>query len=144
MGEGSKFDADSQAIDDFGTGYSSMSLIKQFPIDTIKVDQSFIREIPTDADDRAITEAIIGLGKALNLTIVAEGVETPEQEKFLREHSCDEIQGYIFSTPIPGDDFVSFLAQHNLSQLEEQAAKGRLLGCIEKKDAPAAAGIEKV
>jgi diguanylate cyclase (GGDEF)-like protein len=114
------------AIDDFGTGYSSMSLIKQFPIDTIKVDQSFIREIPTDPDDRAITEAIIALGKALDLTIVAEGVETQEQEKFLREHACDEIQGYIFSTPIPGDDFVTFLARHNLSLLEAQAAKARL------------------
>src|SRR4029077_6492 len=81
------------SIDDFGTGYSSMSLIKQFPIDTIKVDRSFVRDLPIDANDRAITKTVIALGKALDLTIVAEGVETPAQEEFLREQRCDEIQG---------------------------------------------------
>jgi diguanylate cyclase (GGDEF)-like protein len=78
------------SIDDFGTGYSSMSLIKQFPIDTIKVDRSFVRDLPIDANDRAITKTVIALGKALDLTIVAEGVETPAQEEFLREQHCDE------------------------------------------------------
>jgi diguanylate cyclase (GGDEF)-like protein len=113
------------AIDDFGTGYSSMSLIKLFPIDTIKVDRSFVRDLMTDADDRAITEAIIALGKALRLRIIAEGVETKEQETFLREHACDEIQGYLFSEPIPAEAFRAFVAEHYVSQLKTRAAEGR-------------------
>jgi diguanylate cyclase (GGDEF)-like protein len=113
------------AIDDFGTGYSSMSLLKLFPIDTIKIDQSFVRDLLTDADDRAITEAIIALAKALQLRIIAEGVETKEQEAFLREHACDEIQGYLFSEPIPADAFQVFVAQHHVSELKRRAAEGR-------------------
>ena len=75
------------AIDDFGTGYSSMSLMKQFPIDTIKIDRSFVRDLPQDSEDQAIAQAIIGMGKALGMTVVAEGVETVEQQAFLREQS---------------------------------------------------------
>jgi len=97
------------AIDDFGVGYSSLSHLKRFPIDTLKVDQSFIRDIPQDPDDKAITEAIIAMGKSLNLTVVAEGVETLEQETFLREHACDETQGYYFSRPIASDQFAELL-----------------------------------
>src|SRR5271169_6380367 len=89
------------AIDDFGTGYSSMSLMKQFPIDTIKIDRSFVRDLPEDCQDQAIAQAIISMGKALGMTIVAEGVETPEQHTFLRHHGCDEMQGYLFSKPLP-------------------------------------------
>jgi diguanylate cyclase (GGDEF)-like protein len=89
------------AIDDFGTGYSSMSLMKQFPIDTIKIDRSFVRDLPDDSEDRAIAQAIISMGKALGLTVVAEGVETAEQETFLRDHACDEMQGFLFSKPLP-------------------------------------------
>jgi EAL domain-containing protein (putative c-di-GMP-specific phosphodiesterase class I) len=89
------------AIDDFGTGYSSMSLMKRFPVDTIKIDRSFVRELPEDSEDKAISQAIINLGKALGLTIVAEGVETVEQETFLRQQGCDEMQGYLFSKPVP-------------------------------------------
>ena len=89
------------AIDDFGTGYSSMSLMKQFPIDTIKIDRSFIRDLPVDSEDQAIAQAIISMGKALGMTVVAEGVETPEQQAFLRSHACDEMQGFLFSKPLP-------------------------------------------
>ena len=89
------------AIDDFGTGYSSMSLMKQFPIDTIKIDRSFVRDLPRDSEDQAIAQAIISMGKALGMTVVAEGVETAEQQAFLRSHGCDEMQGYLFSKPLP-------------------------------------------
>jgi EAL domain-containing protein (putative c-di-GMP-specific phosphodiesterase class I) len=89
------------AIDDFGTGYSSMSLMKQFPIDTIKIDRSFVRDLANDLEDQAITQAIISMGKALGMTVVAEGVETVEQQAFLRRHACDEMQGYLFAKPMP-------------------------------------------
>ena len=113
------------SIDDFGTGYSSMSLIKQFPIDTIKVDRSFVRDLPIDANDRAITKTVIALGKALNLTIVAEGVETPAQEAFLRDQHCDEIQGFLFTKPLAGDDFAVFAREHGIATLKAQAARSR-------------------
>jgi EAL domain-containing protein (putative c-di-GMP-specific phosphodiesterase class I) len=100
------------AIDDFGTGYSSLAQLKRFPIDTLKVDRSFIRDIPKDSEDRAITKAIIAMGKSLSLTIVAEGVETKEQEAFLRAHACDEMQGYYFSRPIAPDSFAELLRRH--------------------------------
>ena len=100
------------AIDDFGTGYSSLAQIKRFPIDTLKVDRSFIREIPKDSEDKAITKAIIAMGKTLSLTVVAEGVETEEQETFLREHACDEMQGYYFSKPVSAEDFGALLRTH--------------------------------
>src|SRR5258706_14206407 len=100
------------AIDDFGTGYSSLAQIKRFPIDTLKIDRSFIREIPTDAEDKAITEAIIAMGKTLSLTVVAEGVETEAQATFLREHACDEMQGYYFSKPVPPEQFAELLRLH--------------------------------
>jgi diguanylate cyclase (GGDEF)-like protein len=89
------------AIDDFGTGYSSMSLMKKFPIDTIKIDRSFVLDLADSAEDRAIATAIINMGKALELTVVAEGVETEEQDAFLRGRECDEVQGYLFSKPVP-------------------------------------------
>ncbi len=106
------------AIDDFGTGYSSMSMLKRFPIDTIKIDRSFVRELPDNSEDRAIARAIIDIGKALALTIVAEGVETIEQDRFLREHGCDEIQGYLFSKPVPHGDIARLL---QLTQLHQPA-----------------------
>jgi diguanylate cyclase (GGDEF)-like protein len=97
------------AIDDFGTGYSSMSLMKQFPIDTIKIDRSFVRDIADNAEDRAIATAIISMGKALGLTVVAEGVETSEQDAFLRRNECDELQGYLFSKPVPANEIPPML-----------------------------------
>jgi len=101
------------AIDDFGTGYSSLAHLKRFPIDTLKVDRSFIREVPNDAEDRAIAEAIIAMGKTLSLTVVAEGVETPEQQAFLSDRQCDEMQGYHFSTPVAAQDFAELLRSHS-------------------------------
>jgi diguanylate cyclase (GGDEF)-like protein len=97
------------AIDDFGTGYSSLSQVKNFPVDTLKVDRSFIRNILSNSEDKAITEAIIAMGKTLSLTVVAEGVETQEQMNFLQERSCDEIQGYYFSKPVLPDRFADLL-----------------------------------
>ena len=102
------------AIDDFGTGYSSMSLMKKFPVDTIKIDRSFVQDLPHDAEDRAIAEAIIGMGKALGLTVVAEGVETVEQAAFLRDHGCDEMQGYLFSKPVPAESLPDVLCSARL------------------------------
>lgn len=89
------------SLDDFGTGYSSLSNLKRFSIDTIKVDRSFIRELPANEEDRAITDAVIAMGKSLNMTIVAEGVETQGQIDFLKAHDCDECQGYYFSKAVP-------------------------------------------
>ena len=100
------------AIDDFGTGYSSLAQLKQFPIDTLKVDRSFIRDIPSNAEDKAITEAIISMGRTLGVTVVAEGVETAEQQAFLSSRSCDEMQGYYFSKPSHPDRFASLLRKH--------------------------------
>jgi len=98
------------AIDDFGTGYSSLSQLKRFPIDTLKVDRSFVRDIPHNAEDKAITEAIIALGKALGVTVVAEGVETAQQHEFLRLNACDEMQGFYFSRPCHPDALAELLA----------------------------------
>ena len=110
------------SIDDFGTGYSSMSLIKQLPVDALKIDRSFVRGIARDADDKAIAEAIIALGRALDLTVVAEGVETSEQEAVLRAHHCDEIQGFLVSKPIPAEEFAAFLANRAIAELKAVTA----------------------
>jgi EAL domain-containing protein (putative c-di-GMP-specific phosphodiesterase class I) len=97
------------AIDDFGTGYSSLSNLKRFPIDTIKVDRSFVRELPGDPESRGITEAIIEMARVLSMTVIAEGVETREQAEYLREQACDEFQGFYFSKPVPAAEFVKML-----------------------------------
>jgi diguanylate cyclase (GGDEF)-like protein len=100
------------ALDDFGVGYSSLAHIRRYPIDTLKVDRSFIRDLEDNAEDRGITEAIIAMGKTLSLTVIAEGVETPAQEAFLRDHACDQMQGYYFNRPVPHDQFADFLRQY--------------------------------
>lgn len=103
------------AIDDFGTGYSSLAQIKNFPINTLKVDRSFIRNLPQDTDNKAITEAVIFMGKSLKLKVVAEGVETREQAKFLKDQICDEMQGFYFSKPIGPDGFADLLRENSVS-----------------------------
>ncbi len=92
------------SIDDFGTGYSSLNYIKRFPVNALKIDQSFVRELLTSPEDSAITTSVVLMGKSLNLTVVAEGVETRSQLEFLRALECDEAQGYLFSRPVPAQE----------------------------------------
>ena len=97
------------SIDDFGTGYSSLSYLKRFPIDTIKIDKSFIHDVTTNEDDATISHAIIGLANSLRLKVIAEGVETRDQLVFLREHQCCDAQGYFFSRPLPAETITTLL-----------------------------------
>jgi EAL domain-containing protein (putative c-di-GMP-specific phosphodiesterase class I) len=97
------------AIDDFGTGYSSLSYLKRLPIDKLKIDQSFVKDIPTDKDDMAIVETIIALSKSLKLEVIAEGVENEAQRDFLIEHDCLNIQGYYYSRPVSGEEIEKML-----------------------------------
>lgn len=106
------------AIDDFGTGYSSLSQLKHFPIDTLKIDRSFIRNVPVNSEDKAITHAIIAMGETLGFVVVAEGVETIEQMDYLKGQACDEMQGFYFSKPIVPEEF-ALLLQKQCNTLTE-------------------------
>ena len=99
------------AIDDFGTGYSNLSYLSRFPIDSLKIDRSFVSEVATDQQHALLAKAVISLGHSLRLKVVAEGVETAEQLDFLRHHGCDEVQGYFFSKPVPPEEFTRMLAR---------------------------------
>ena len=105
------------AVDDFGTGYSSLNYLRQFPIDTLKIDRSFIKDITTISEDSAITAAIIAMAHRLHLNVIAEGVETEEQLAFLKDYGCDEIQGHLFCEPMPLDEITRFMEENSTSNL---------------------------
>jgi EAL domain-containing protein (putative c-di-GMP-specific phosphodiesterase class I) len=111
------------AIDDFGTGYSSLSYLRQFPVTKLKIDRSFIQDIQDNPDDAAITTAIVGMARVLNLKVIAEGVENEAQLSFLKEHKCDEVQGYYFSRPLNALKVESFLRNFQMSRDEETLVK---------------------
>ena len=98
------------AVDDFGTGYSSLSYLTRFPIDALKIDQSFVRQISSTPDETGIVTAVISMGKSLKMRVVAEGVETREEVEFLKALQCDEAQGFYFSRPVPPQRFARLLA----------------------------------
>ncbi len=100
------------ALDDFGTGYSSLSYLKRFPIDSLKIDRSFIRDVTTNPDDATIAQTVIAMAHSLRMTAVAEGVETEEQLAFLRSHQCDQMQGYYFSRPLPPELFAQMMKEN--------------------------------
>ncbi|AVH35787.1 bifunctional diguanylate cyclase/phosphodiesterase [Pseudomonas monteilii] len=107
------------AIDDFGTGYSSLSYLKRLPLDILKIDKSFIRGLPDDPHDAAIARAIIALGRSMQLTIIAEGVENQAQQRFLAAEGCEQIQGYIVSLPLPPEEFAAAFLRIALSDLSD-------------------------
>jgi len=116
------------SIDDFGTGYSSLNHLKRFPINTVKIDRSFIRDITTDSDDAAIVSAIISMAHSMELRVIAEGVETGEQLNVLRDLQCNEIQGYLFSPPVPPDEATALLDQDIESRLQPVASRQSVCG----------------
>jgi EAL domain-containing protein (putative c-di-GMP-specific phosphodiesterase class I) len=113
------------SIDDFGTGYSSLSALKRFPVERLKIDRSFIQDLPEDEDDCAVASAVISLGQKLDLRVIAEGVETEAQIAFLRDNQCDEMQGYHFSRPVAASAIPALLARRAIPSAPRPAKKRR-------------------
>jgi diguanylate cyclase (GGDEF)-like protein/PAS domain S-box-containing protein len=125
------------AVDDFGTGYSSLSYLRKFPIDVLKIDQSFVRQITTTPAETTIVTAVINMGRSLNLRVVAEGVETKKELKFLRAHHCDEAQGYYFSRPVAAQHFAKLLGAGIPIRAQESSSSNPLAGfALETSQAP--------
>jgi len=108
-------------LDDFGTGYSSLSHLRRFPFGRLKIDRSFVKGIPANPDDVALTRAIIAMAHSLRMGVVAEGVETQDQADLLREQDCDEFQGFLFSRPVPSEEFTRFLKREKPSDADAAA-----------------------
>ncbi len=120
------------SVDDFGTGYSSLAYLKRFPLDTLKIDRSFVSDISTDSDDAAICSAIIAMGRALGLKVVAEGVETDEQLRRLRADGCDQFQGFLLSRPVPADLFIELLMAQSPMQDAAREAEQKIVQLIQR------------
>jgi EAL domain-containing protein (putative c-di-GMP-specific phosphodiesterase class I) len=100
------------SLDDFGTGHSSLAYLKRFPIDTLKIDKAFIKDMPANTDDVAIARTIVAMARSLGLVTVAEGVESTEQHELLKTMGCDQVQGFYFSHPLPADEFNVYYSEH--------------------------------
>ena len=111
------------SVDDFGTGYSSLAYLKRFPIDTLKIDRSFVHDLGIDQDDTAIVKAVIALAHCLRLNVVAEGMENPEQLAFLRTEDCEQAQGYDINHPMPVAAFETWLTQYQPETAASRAPK---------------------
>jgi diguanylate cyclase (GGDEF)-like protein/PAS domain S-box-containing protein len=133
------------SIDDFGTGYSSLSYLKRFPIDVLKIDQSFVRDITTNPDDAAIARSVVSMAHSLRLQVIAEGVETEAQLAYLRRHACDQMQGYYFSRPVPADAFEQMLQERKCLPLETgRAAAPRQTLLIVDDEANVTAALDRL
>jgi EAL domain-containing protein (putative c-di-GMP-specific phosphodiesterase class I) len=116
------------AIDDFGTGYSSLAYLKRFPIDSLKIDRSFVADVPGDSGNTAITQAIMAMAHSLGLKVIAEGVESEEQFAFLRAHGCEELQGYFFSKPVTAEEATAML------RAAQEAPTGNVMNVMPLKE----------
>ncbi len=112
------------SVDDFGTGYSSLSYLRRLPLDKLKIDRAFIREVATSRDDAEIVRAIVSLAHSLRLKVIAEGVETADQLEFLNRLGCDQYQGFHFSAPVPSNVFVAMMHEHQAEHSAPPALAG--------------------